>query len=72
MSLYSLREHSTRLLLKNDFAIHDFSNSFFLTNLLALAIKNRGKPGTFDQRIDPSLLQGGISSYHVIKDDSGV
>ena len=43
----------------------------FLTNLLALAIKNSGKLVTFDQRIDPSLLQGGISSYHV-KDDSGV
>jgi hypothetical protein len=29
MSVYLLREHSTRLLLKNDFAIHDFANSFF-------------------------------------------
>lgn len=35
--------------------------------LLALAIKNRGKLITFDQRIDPGLLEGGISSYHVIK-----
>jgi hypothetical protein len=40
--------------------------------LLALAIKNSGKLVTFDQRIDPGLLQGGISSYHVIKDDSGL
>ncbi len=40
--------------------------------LLALAIENRGKLVTFDQRIDPSLLQGGISSYHVIQDNSGV
>ena len=40
-------------------------------NLLALAIKNRGKLITFDQRIDPGLLEGGISSYHVIKPESG-
>ena len=39
--------------------------------LLALAIKNRGKLITFDQRIDPGLLEGGISSYHVIKPESG-
>jgi predicted nucleic acid-binding protein len=44
-----------------------------LTNyyLLALAIKNSGKIVTFDQRIDSSLLQGGISFYHVIQDNSG-
>jgi hypothetical protein len=39
--------------------------------LLALAIKNGGKLVTFDQRIDPSLLQGGISSYQVIPDNLG-
>jgi hypothetical protein len=39
--------------------------------LLALAIKNGGKLVTFDQRIEPGLLQGGISSYHVIQDNLG-
>ena len=38
--------------------------------LLALAIKNGGKFATFGERIDPSLLQGSISSCHAIKDNS--
>lgn len=34
--------------------------------LLALAVKNGGRFATFDRRIDPSILPGGPSAYHII------
>lgn len=34
--------------------------------LLALAIRHGAKLASFDQRIDPSHLEGGASAYHVI------
>lgn len=34
--------------------------------LLALAIENRGRFATLDQRIDPELVQGGEAAYHLI------
>ena len=34
--------------------------------LLGLAVKHRGRLATFDQRIDASLISGGVASYYRI------
>ncbi len=58
---------SISLRYKSDFLVLPSSKHLTDFYLLALAVQNRGSLATFDRRIDPTLIKGGVSAYNVIR-----